>query len=189
MTDQSGVPAGVPARGLVATADVPAGQAQPQMDPGGPDPQALLAALRGARDDVLAHEGQVRVQPYWNGHRSSVPFDCSAWSSQLRSAGSGAAPGWRASTSPSRSTIRVGTARAWNRWDNRGAVSTSTFTSLSSPARSVANRSRAGLTIRHGPHQVAQRSTRTGTGARSATSAKSSSPASAIQGRCWWQLP
>src|SRR5687767_15934490 len=81
MADQAGVPAGVLARGLVATADVPAGQAQPQMDPGGPDPQALLAALRGPREDILAHEGEVRVEPYRNGHRSSVPFDCSAWSS------------------------------------------------------------------------------------------------------------
>ena len=60
---------------------------------------------------------------------------------------------------------------------------------LELPARSVASRSRAGLTIRHGPHQVAHRSTSTGTGACSATSAKSSSPASAIQGRRSWQLP
>jgi hypothetical protein len=57
------------ARGLVATADVPAGQAQPQMDPGGPDPQALLASLGRAGLDVVMDEGQVRVEPYRNGHR------------------------------------------------------------------------------------------------------------------------
>src|SRR4051794_29676280 len=189
MADQAGVPAGVLARGLVATTDVPAGQAQPQMDPGGPDPQALLASLGRAGLDVVMSEGQVRVDPYRNGHRSSAPFDCSAWSSQLRNAGSGAAPGWLASTCPLRSTISVGTARTWKRWLSRGAVSTSTFTSFSSPARSVASRSSTGLTIRQGPHQVAHRSTSTGTGACSATSAKSSSPALAIQGRFWWQFP
>jgi hypothetical protein len=62
MADQAGVPAGVLARGLVATADVPAGQTQPQMDPRGPDPQALLTSLGRAGLDVVTDEGQVRVQ-------------------------------------------------------------------------------------------------------------------------------
>ena len=43
--------------------------------------------------------------------------------------------------------------------------------------------------MRQGPHHVAQRSTRTGSRACSATSAKSSSPASAIHGSDRWQLP
>lgn len=70
-----------------------------------------------------------------------------------------------------------------------GLASTSTFTSLIRPARSVASCSRAGLTMRQGPHQVAHRSTSTGTGDRSATSPKSASPASVIHGRCSWQFP
>ena len=69
-----------------------------------------------------------------------------------------------------------------------GESSTLTFTSLRRPAMSVATCASAGLTIRHGPHQGAHRSTTTGTDARSATSAKVSSPASTIQGSGLWQL-
>src|SRR5260370_1701368 len=43
--------------------------------------------------------------------------------------------------------------------------------------------------MRHGPHHGAQRSISAGTDARSATSAKSSSPASTIHGSGLWQLP
>ena len=43
--------------------------------------------------------------------------------------------------------------------------------------------------MRHGPHHGAHRSTTTGMDAASATSANVSSPASAIQGSGWWQLP
>ncbi len=70
-----------------------------------------------------------------------------------------------------------------------GESSTLTFTSFRRPAMSVATCASAGLTIRHGPHQGAHRSTTTGTDVRSATSAKVSSPASTIQGRGLWQLP
>src|SRR3954468_245927 len=70
-----------------------------------------------------------------------------------------------------------------------GALSTSIFTSLSWPARSVASFSRAGLTIRHGPHHGAQMSTSTGTVACSATAPNESSPASTIQGSGAEQLP
>src|SRR4029079_6249913 len=48
--------------------------------------------------------------------------------------------------------------------------------------------SSTGLTIRHGPHHGAHRSTRTGSVASSATAAKSSSVASTIHGSGWWQL-
>jgi hypothetical protein len=60
---------------------------------------------------------------------------------------------------------------------------------LTLPAYSSASRSSAGLTIRHGPHQGAQKSTRVGIVDFSATSAKSTSDASAIHGSGWWQLP
>jgi len=73
-----------------------------------------------------------------------------------------------------------------NRSATPGASSTSTFTSFSSPARSRASCSSAGLTIRHGPHHGAHRSTSTGTFERSATSSKVTSSASAIQGSGSW---
>ena len=87
----------------------------------------------------------------------------SAWSSQLRSAATGAAPDCRASICPWSRSSSVGTACTVNRCEIAGALSTSTLTSLSCPARSVASCSSAGLTIRHGPHQGAHRSTSTGT--------------------------
>ena len=83
----------------------------------------------------------------------------------------------------------VGTAWIWNRRPSAGARSTSTLTSLITPVRSVASCSSAGLTMRHGPHQVAQKSTSTGIDARSATAAKSLSAASAIHGSECRQLP
>src|SRR5262245_34545086 len=92
-------------------------------------------------------------------------------------------------TWPPRITSSVGIAWTAKRSDSFGASSTLTLTSLTSPARSVATCSSAGLTIRHGPHQGAHRSTSTGTAACSATSAKVSSPASAIHGSGLWQMP
>jgi hypothetical protein len=68
------------------------------------------------------------------------------------------------------------------RRDNAGAASTLTLTSLTRPAYSFASRSSAGLTMRHGPHHGAQRSTRTGIDAASTISPKSSSPASTTHG-------
>jgi hypothetical protein len=50
-----------------------------------------------------------------------------------------------------------------NRSAVRGAASTSTFTSFSWPARSLASCSSAGVTIRQGAHHVAHRSTSAGT--------------------------
>src|ERR1700722_11538835 len=64
----------------VAAADMPARQAQPQVDPGGADPQALLAALGRIRHH-RADQAEVRVV----GHRHLHPpiFACS-WSCLLR---------------------------------------------------------------------------------------------------------
>jgi hypothetical protein len=56
------------------------------------------------------------------------------------------------------------------------------------PTSSAASCASAGLTIRHGPHQGAHKSTSTGTDAFSASSAKLSSPASTIHGSGLWQL-
>src|SRR4051794_23134120 len=69
VADQTRMLPGVPVRRGVAAPDVPAGQAQPQVHPRGPHLQALLAALRGARDDVLAHEDEVGVDSDRDGHR------------------------------------------------------------------------------------------------------------------------
>ena len=80
-------------------------------------------------------------------------------------------------------------ARTPNRSWIWGALSTLTLTSLTRPASVAATSSRAGLTMRHGPHHGAHRSTTTGRDAASATSANVSSPASAIQGSGWWQFP
>jgi hypothetical protein len=73
---------------------------------------------------------------------------------------------------------------AWapNRCEICGEVSTFTLTSLTWPARSRASCSSAGLTMRHGPHQGAHKSTMTGILAASATSPKVVSSASAIHG-------
>ena len=71
-----------------------------------------------------------------------------------------------------------------------GALSTSTLTSLSCPAMPFAElfESRAD-SARHGPHQSAHRSTRTGSVEATAISSKSSSPASVIQGSTDPHLP
>src|SRR5271170_6255985 len=113
----------------------------------------------------------------------------SAFSTQDRRAAAGAAPTWREITFPSRITSSVGMDCTPKRCCSLGESSTLTFTSFRRPARSVATCASAGLTIRHGPHQGAHRSTTTGTDARSATSAKVFSPASTTQGSALWQLP
>jgi hypothetical protein len=79
--------------------------------------------------------------------------------------------------------------RASKRRANPGALSTSTLTSFRWPARSLASWSSAGLTIRHGGHHSAHRSTKTGTVEPMATVSKSSSPASVTQGSDDWHLP
>src|SRR3984957_5819756 len=54
----------------VAAADMPARQAQPQMDPGGADPQTFLATLGRTRHH-RADQAEVRVI----GHRHLAPSD------------------------------------------------------------------------------------------------------------------
>ena len=97
-------------------------------------------------------------------------------------AAAGTAPARRAATRPSRRTMSVGIACTSKRFATRGDSSTLTFTSLTRPVRSLATWARAGLTMRHGPHHGAHRSTTTGSGAASATSANVSSSASASHG-------
>ena len=111
------------------------------------------------------------------------------WFSQERSAPTGAAPVCRAITWPSRKTISVGIDWIPNRCWRPGALSTLTLTSLSLPGASAASCSSAGLTVRHGPHHGAQKSTSTGTDAPCTRSAKFASPASTTHGSAAWQLP
>ena len=73
--------------------------------------------------------------------------------------------------------------------DPCGDSSTLTFTSLTLPACDLASCSNAGLTIRHGPHHGAHRSTSTGSAAHSTTVAKLASSASAIHGSGEWHWP
>lgn len=61
VADGMGMRAGVPEWGRVAAPDVPAGQAEPQVDPFRAQAQALLTALGGARRDRPDH-GQVRIE-------------------------------------------------------------------------------------------------------------------------------
>lgn len=112
----------------------------------------------------------------------------SAPSSHERRTAAGTAPAWRATAFPSIRITSVGTARMSKRAERRGDLSTSTLTSFTAPARSLAKWSRAGLTSRQGPHHTAQKSTSTGTGDSSAISVKSLSSASTIHGNSWWQF-
>jgi Enoyl-CoA hydratase/isomerase len=138
--------------------------------------EAHLRVMGGAdaREGVAAF--LERRAPHWTAsvsrdwHDVGGQPDARPWSSHVRSAVTGAAPDCLANSRPLSTSSSVGTARTSKRCDKPGAVSTSTLTSLSAPARSMASCSSAGLTIRHGPHQVAQRSTSTGTGEFSTTS-------------------
>src|SRR6202007_1068455 len=66
-------------------------------------------------------------------------------------------------TSPDLKNNIVGILRIPNRFDNVGLLSTSTFAIRTALPCSFAISSRTGAIIRHGPHQVAQKSTSTGT--------------------------
>jgi hypothetical protein len=63
-----------------------------------------------------------------------------------------------------------------------GCSSVLIFTTLSLPARSVAIFSTAGETMRHGPHQGAQKSARTGTGLPATPDWKSAAETSTSHG-------
>src|ERR1700694_2876232 len=83
----------------------------------------------------------------------------------------------------------VGMPRMPNRWDKFGALSLLTFTSLTLPGRSVAIFSTMGDTIRQGPHQGAQKSTRSGNELCSTTAGNSPPPLRVGHGTAAPQLP
>ena len=139
----------------------------------------------------LADRRHVWIDIHGCHDRASFPLSAdSAWSSQLRSAATGAAPACRASICPWSRSSSVGTACTENRCEVAGALSTSTLTSLSCPARSRGEllQRRTHLPARPTPGcpQVDEHWNRA---AFSAISAKSPSPAAAIHGSHWWQLP
>ena len=76
--------------------------------------------------------------------------------------------------------------RISNRSEICGASSTLSLTTFRRPACSRPTLSTAGETMRHGPHQGAQKSTRTGTDAV-ISSSKSAAEASTIHGSRVWQ--
>ena len=76
------------------------------------------------------------------------------------SAASGSAPGCAYSTMPSRTIISVGMDEMLNAAATSGCASVSTLPNTASGCRSDAF-SKTGPNIRHGPHQAAQKSTRT----------------------------
>ena len=75
------------------------------------------------------------------------------------------APVMRCASLPARSRTIVGMLRMPKRAATSGSASVSTFATTTRPERSRAMASSSGATARHGPHQAAQKSTRTGTGA------------------------
>src|SRR6202008_2234239 len=89
--DRVRVGSGMPQGCRAAAADVPARQAQPQVDPRCAEPQSFLAAVRVRAH--LADGRHVWIYPYGCHVRASLPLSAdSAWSSQVRSAATGAAP-------------------------------------------------------------------------------------------------
>src|SRR5690242_13425262 len=151
------------------------------MDPGGALPHARGAHALGRRRH-RPDELEVRVgpDPRRAGSHRSAPFG-SLESSQERSRCSGRAPICLPTTVPWSRSTSVGIDWTSNRRLTSGLSSALTLTSLRLPASSPASFSRAGLTIRQGPHHGAHTSTSTGRLDSSTTSWKSSSFASTIQ--------
>jgi len=79
------------------------------------------------------------------------------------------------------------------RADNSGFASVSTFRTNARPARLFAALAISGATIRHGPHQAAQKSTSTGTDEADVTESKISAVGTSIGVDGWgiavWHLP
>src|SRR5689334_13821991 len=98
MAHRVGVFTGMAHRRRIATADVPAAQAQPKMHPRGVLTQTFFAAVGSSGSDP-ANSRQVGVEYRRHGCASLVVAD-SVWSSQLRNAATGAAPDCRPSTCP-----------------------------------------------------------------------------------------
>ena len=83
----------------------------------------------------------------------------------------GCAPTNSATTAPLRNALTAGMPRMSYMPAISGFASTSTFASTISPSRAAASRSSTGPSMRHGPHQAAQKSTTTGSSCeRSSTS-------------------
>jgi len=74
----------------------------------------------------------------------------------------GMAPLRRLASRPWRNTIMVGMLRIAKRALSSGCASVSTLAMMAAPAREAASFSSSGATARQGPHQAAQKSTRTG---------------------------
>src|ERR1700742_418339 len=91
MAHRVGVFAGVAHRRRVTTADVPAAQTQPKMQPRSMQTQTFLAAIGSSWGDT-ADGRQVGVDEYRRHECSSLVVVDSAWSTQSRSAATGAAP-------------------------------------------------------------------------------------------------
>src|SRR6478752_3493076 len=151
------------------------------MHPWSAERHALRAHPPGGRrhgpddDEVWVGADARRV----GGHHALVG---SLDSSHERSWGSGRAPICLSTTWPWSRMIRVGIDRTSNCRLTCGLSSALTLTSLSLPASSPASFSRAGLTIRQGPHHGAHTSTSTGRLASSTTAWNSSSFASTTHG-------
>src|SRR5207302_578814 len=97
-----------------------------------------------------------------------------------RSCGAGIAPLTRSTCLPPFSITSVGMPRTSKRSERIWLSSVLTLTTLSRPRRSRPICSTAGETIRHGPHQGAQKSTSTGSAESSTTPLNSASPAAVI---------
>src|SRR5712692_1564801 len=97
-------------------------------------------------------------------------------STHLRTASAPIAPVIRSRSIPWSINTSVGMPRTPNLSCRPGSRSVFTLTAFSLPASSLESRSTAGATMRHGPHQGAQKSIRTGIGLLSTTEAKSDVP-------------
>src|SRR6202012_1107049 len=99
MAHRVGVFTRVAHRRGIATPDVPAAQTQPKMHPRRMQTQTFLAPLGSSGGDP-ADGRQVGVDECRRHDRASLVVVDNAWSSQLRSAATGAAPDCRPSTCP-----------------------------------------------------------------------------------------
>src|SRR2546423_3955984 len=116
----------------------------------------------------------------WASGRTSGFSSCAvdqaiAESTNFRIAADGIAPAWRATSLPFRNTIMVGIAVTRKREDNPGSSSVFTFVTRNRPEASRATFTNSGATILHGPHQGAQKSTRTGKAERLVNASKTAS--------------
>src|SRR5215203_1849853 len=95
-------------------------------------------------------------------------------------AAAGCAPRVRFNSRPWAKTARAGIELTWKRWASEGSRSVLTFATRSLPAFPDATRSSSGATILQGPHQDAQKSTRTGTDAPATNASNSVSESTSM---------